>query len=550
MTIDSKYTKVFTSDSLTDMKYNELLAYAVCLREWRNTISREVNDNLLKYVGMSPLNFVTYMRSLHNEKLNSNFDKHLYRLVIDCYRNKFDVVKHRMEFSVREFKGFEHFKRDCKNGRKGQLKRINYKEKKTPLSNCLTYLVRYGFDGTVEHINSKMEDSSVDEKKRTYYQNILRCIEKFGFDRLMVLALQRRNQVIRKYFAEPIEFKSLTFSGRSRKKFILGENKNRDSIIRAFINLSWETRKTMVIPVKYASDYHGNFSEYKKATNDYEYTVTFNEKHRKVNINLVKDGIRVISEVTDKDTIVGIDVNIKHNLFSLSNGESYDYDKNLVKEYSKICSEIDSLKKKNNEYAVGRKKQYVIDAVRRKILFSNRQLISKMCKSLQEQGVRHIVMEDLGMFGKTYVKSDDFESLNFNRILRALHLTDLKNEVEHIANNYGIAVSLVQSEYTSKRCPICGCIEDENRLSQEEFKCVHCGHADNADHNAAINIRNRVLEAVREDLLKQNDNGSWSPKKLKKEKIKEMLLKSIAVQGMNGHGMAEDVRDLREISFS
>ena len=550
MEINSKYTKTFVSDSLTDLKYNELLAYAVYLREWKNKISSEVNNNLLKFVEMSPLNFVTYMRSLHNGELNSNFDKHLYRLVIDCYKNKFDNVKHKMEFSVREFKGFDHFKRDCKNGKKGQLKKINYKERKTPLSNCLTYLARYGFDDIVAYIKSKLEDVSTEPKKRDYYQNILRCIEKFGFERLMRLALQRRNRVIRKYFAEPIEFKSLTFSGRSRKKLILGENGNKKSTIKAFANLSWETRKTMAIPVKYAADYHGDFSDYAKNTCDYEYTITFNEKHRKVNINLVKDGVRTISEVTDKDEVVGIDVNIKHNLFSLSNGETYDYDRGLMKEYCKICSEIDGLKKKNEDYAVGRKRQYKVDAVRRKILFSNRRIISMMCDSLKKQGVRHIVMEDLGAFGKTYVKSDEFESLNFNRIIRALHLTDLKNEVGHIANNYGIAVSLVQSEYTSKRCPICGCIEDENRLSQEEFRCVHCGHTDNADHNAAINIRNRVLEAVREDLLKQNDNGSWSPRKLKKEKIKEILLKSIAVQDMNGHEVAEDVRDLREYSFS
>ena len=549
MTVDSKYTKVFTSDSLTDLKYNELHAYAVYLREWRNRVSKEVNDNLLKYMEMSPLNFVTHMRSLHDGELNSNFDKHLYRLVIDCYRGKFDNVKHKMEFSVREFKGFEHFKRDCKNGRKGQLKKINYKERRTPLSNCLTYLVRYGFDGTTEYIRAQIAGGSVDEKKLNYYQNILRCIEKFGFERLMRLALQRRCRVIRRYFAEPIEFKSLTFGGRSRKRLILGENGNRGSVIKAFVNLSWETRKTMAIPVKYASGYHGGISEYEKAANDYEYLITFNEKHRKVNINLAKDGVRTISEVSGKDAVVGIDVNIKHNLFSLSNGDTYDYDRGLMKEYCRICAETDRLKERNKEYAVGRKRQYRIDAVRRKILFSNRRLISMMCRSLQEQGIRHIVMEDLGTFGRTYVKSDDFESLNFNRIVRALHLTDLKNEVEHIANNYGIAVSLVQSEYTSKRCPVCGCIEDENRLSQEEFRCVHCGHADNADHNAAINIRNRVLEAVREDLLKQNDNGSWSPKRLKKEKIKEILLKSTAVQGTDSHGMADGVRDLRT-SFS
>lgn len=492
---------------------------------------------------MSPMKFVTYMDGLHKGELNSNFNGAIYRLVIDCYKNKFDNVKHKMEFVQRDFKGCELFKRDCKNGKKGELKKILYKERKTPLSNCLTYLARYGFDGTVDFIKAKLEKTELEENKPKYYQNILRCIEKFGFSRLMRLALHRRHKIIKKYFAEPIEFKSLTFSGRSRKKFILGANDNKGSVIKVFINLSWDGRKSMCIPVKFASDYHGNISDYEKSTSDYRYTITFNEKHKKVNICLVKDDNRVIPEVTVNDAVVGIDANIKHNLFSLSNGETYDCDRNLIKEYCKICLEVDNLKKKDEKYKVGKKKQYKIDAIRRKIVENEKQIISNMCCSLKEQGVRHIVMEDLGTFGKTYVKSDDFESLNFNRIIRALHLTDLKNEVEHIARNYDIAISLVQSEYTSKRCPVCGCIEDENRLSQEEFCCVNCGHKDNADHNAAVNIRNRVLEAVQKGLLKQNDNGSYSPKKLKKEKIKEILLKSTGVQDTKGK--SEGIRDLR-----
>ena len=57
MEIDCKYTKTFVSDSLTDLKYNELRDYALYLLEWRNRISKEVNDNLLKYVEMSPVNY-------------------------------------------------------------------------------------------------------------------------------------------------------------------------------------------------------------------------------------------------------------------------------------------------------------------------------------------------------------------------------------------------------------------------------------------------------------------------------------------------------------
>ena len=46
-----------------------------------------------------------------------------------------------------------------------------------------------------------------------------------------------------------------------------------------------------------------------------------------------------------------------------------------------------------------------------------------------------------------------------------------------------------------------------------------------AGFNAAKNIRNRVLITVlQESLLKQMDNDAFEPKKLKREKVKEVLL--------------------------
>ena len=51
------------------------------------------------------------------------------------------------------------------------------------------------------------------------------------------------------------------------------------------------------------------------------------------------------------------------------------------------------------------------------------------------------------------------------------------------------------------------------------------GEKDNADFNAAKNIKNRVCVTVlRNMLLKQLDNGAFEPKKLKREKVKEVLL--------------------------
>lgn len=48
----------------------------------------------------------------------------------------------------------------------------------------------------------------------------------------------------------------------------------------------------------------------------------------------------------------------------------------------------------------------------------------------------------------------------------------------------------VSPQWSSQECAACGHTAAENRPRQAEFACVACGHADNADVNAA-----RVLKA-------------------------------------------------------
>ena len=49
------------------------------------------------------------------------------------------------------------------------------------------------------------------------------------------------------------------------------------------------------------------------------------------------------------------------------------------------------------------------------------------------------------------------------------------------------AVELVQipAAYTSLTCSACGAVDADSRRSQTSFQCVACGHAKNADLNAA-----------------------------------------------------------------
>ena len=522
MIIQSKYTKIFNSKDLTRQKYDELYNFAVLIRSHKNTVSQYVNGNLLHFLEYNKFQFLKEIRERFKGVIPSSFDAQLYTQVFTCYQNKFDAIQHKLVFEVVTFKGFEFYKRDAKKHKKGDLKKVVIDKRQTPLSICLTYLARYGNENTISYITNNI--SNCDEKKREFYINILRCCEKFGFERLYNLALSKRKRIVKQYSESPIEFKSLTFSGRCRKTRIIDYNSKFGSKINSFASLSGIGRKSFDIPVTFNKGWHGNMKDYRKKNPDYEYTITFNEREHQVNIHLCKDGERYIPQVNG--STVGIDVNCKHNLFSLSDETNYDYDRKLVNDFCKLSLEIDKLKGKNKEYKVGKRKQQKLDTLKSKMIKSEQQLIADMCKTLQSQGVGHIVMEDLyNGFGKCYVKDKDNEDINYNRKVKFLGLSSLKQEVEHIARKYNIAVSTVHSSYTSKMCPICGCIDDENRPNQEIFECIECGHKDNADFNAAKNIRNRVLVTVlRESLLKQMDNDAFEPRKLKREKVKEVLL--------------------------
>lgn len=73
----------------------------------------------------------------------------------------------------------------------------------------------------------------------------------------------------------------------------------------------------------------------------------------------------------------------------------------------------------------------------------------------------------------------------------------------------------VDPRHTSRTCARCGHVSKNNRKSQEKFVCGACGHADNADHNAAVNILARGMKiflgrperSSRDDIPKQTSEA-------------------------------------------
>ena len=74
--------------------------------------------------------------------------------------------------------------------------------------------------------------------------------------------------------------------------------------------------------------------------------------------------------------------------------------------------------------------------------------------------------------------------------------SQLRSFVTYKAALAGVPVVLVNPRNTSRTCSECGHCEKANRKSQGEFHCRHCEFSENADFNAALNIRALALAKV------------------------------------------------------
>jgi IS605 OrfB family transposase len=70
------------------------------------------------------------------------------------------------------------------------------------------------------------------------------------------------------------------------------------------------------------------------------------------------------------------------------------------------------------------------------------------------------------------------------------------DQLRYKCSQYGSMLIEVPARNTSLQCAVCGHVSPDNRPLRAVFVCVRCGHADHADTNAAINIRERGVEKL------------------------------------------------------
>lgn len=120
-----------------------------------------------------------------------------------------------------------------------------------------------------------------------------------------------------------------------------------------------------------------------------------------------------------------------------------------------------------------------------------------------------------------WVRNGACAKAGLNRSILGAMWSRTKDCCAYKAQRAGKLVIDVPAHHTSQECSRCGYIHPENRMSQSAFLCQRCGHAENADSNAATNIRNRGVARIR--------SGGY--RETEKKRIRRMRKKQQQVGG-------------------
>ena len=201
-----------------------------------------------------------------------------------------------------------------------------------------------------------------------------------------------------------------------------------------------------------------------------------------------------IADVPPKKTAVGIDMGIA-KLCAMSDGQTTEnptYFKQYKRKLAKLQRKLSSKKKFSKNF---QKLKARITALHTKIADARRDHIHKTTTIIaKNHGM--VVLEDLRVkaMSKSAKGTIDNPGKNvcrksgLNRSILDAGWGEFRRQIEYKVGWANGVVVAVDPKNTSRRCSVCGHTAKENRMTQADFICVRCGHADDADVNAAINI--------------------------------------------------------------
>jgi len=181
----------------------------------------------------------------------------------------------------------------------------------------------------------------------------------------------------------------------------------------------------------------------------------------------------------DVDEFMGVDLGVA-NIATTSDGKQFAGNKvNSVRKRRR--RQRKRLQKKGTKSAKRRLKK--LSGKEQRFAKDVNHQISKQLVNIAKRTGRGIALEDL-----QGIRNRIRAGRNKRAELHSWSFYDLGQKILYKAALTGVPVVLVNPAYTSQKCSVCGYTAKHNRTSQSNFKCRQCGHASNADVNAAVNI--------------------------------------------------------------
>ncbi|MEV4244708.1 transposase [Streptosporangium canum] len=141
----------------------------------------------------------------------------------------------------------------------------------------------------------------------------------------------------------------------------------------------------------------------------------------------------------------------------------------------------------------------------KRLLRKRRRKESRFARDVNHVISKHLVGKAKGT--RSGIALEDLEGIRDRVTVRKAQRADLHSWSFHQLRTFvtykaalaGVPVRPVDARNTSRTCHRCGHCEKKNRPSRDDFRCVGCGFAGPADHNAAINIGRRAVSHAADD---------------------------------------------------
>jgi putative transposase len=193
-------------------------------------------------------------------------------------------------------------------------------------------------------------------------------------------------------------------------------------------------------------------------------------------------------------TMVGVDVGVVR-FATLSTGDTFAPVNSFRVHQGRLAREQRRLARKVKLSSNWRKQQGRIQRLHLRLARIRRDFLHKTSTAISNSHAV-VVLEDLSIGSMCRSARGTVEApgrgVRARACLNASILdqgwAEFRRQLEYKQQGRGGAVVAIDPRNTSRTCASCGSARRENRVSRAEFRCVRCGHAADADLNAARNI--------------------------------------------------------------